>query len=214
MIELESSELGTALPPRMREALAREWDRLARPGPMFTGAQRVAIAAAARAVRAGGGEAHRTQDLTDAAVEAARVLSAAPGEASADLVAGLEARGLDRLTYLEVVGVVARTSAVDACLFGLEVRQAPLPEPVEGPATGETDPRAGIGNAWVPTVGNVSAGGALSALPAENAASDDLHDAFYIPRAHMKEADYSAELSRAQMELIASRVSYLNGCHY
>ena len=56
---------------------------------------------------------------------------------------------------------------------------------------------------------------ALSVVPEEAAALFHLVDAQYLPAAVMADPDakYRA-LSRAQMELIAGRVSSINGCFY
>ncbi len=56
--------------------------------------------------------------------------------------------------------------------------------------------------------------GVLDALPAEGEALRDLHEPMYMEMEQMGDNKYTDELSRAQIEYIAARASYLNECFY
>ena len=68
--------------------------------------------------------------------------------------------------------------------------------------------------AWVPIVGPAGALTVLSALPSEQAARNDVHGPLYLRPEEMQDFAYQGVLSRAQMELLAARTSYLNDCRY
>ena len=102
----------------------REWDRLSSPGTWFTGAERVAIAAAAR------GEA-----ASSPAERAAQMVSTAPETITRDWFDTLLADGLSVEQYVEVLGIVARLRALDTTRFGLGHFPRPLPEPRDGDPT-------------------------------------------------------------------------------
>lgn len=65
---------------------------------------------------------------------------------------------------------------------------------------------------WVPTVGAIGPPSALSAVPAEAAAQEALHGVLYLSYADMADQRAERGLTRAQMELVAARVSWLNDC--
>ncbi len=52
----------------------------------------------------------------------------------------------------------------------------------------------------------------ISAVPAEAAAQETLHGALYLSYPDMADLHAERGLTRAQMEFVAARVSYLNDC--
>ncbi len=193
----------------------REWARLAAPGAWLTGAERVAVASAARAAM--------RPDLADPAappgppvlVEAAVRVATGAATIRADDVARWEAAGLGPLPYVETVGIVSRLSAIDVAAFGLGREPRPLPVPRDGEPTRALADDAVIDGGWVPTVGRASAPSSLSAVPAEVDAMFDVAGVLYLTLVEMGDLTrVRDDLHRTQMELTAARTSWLNDCFY
>jgi hypothetical protein len=199
------------LTPAYRAGIDREWDRLASPGTWWTGAERVALAAVARAARVGA-ELPVT-NLPATAVEAAARFSADP---HVDLawVEDLERQGLERPAYVEILGVVARLDAVDTFLFGIGAPARPLPDPRPGDPSGAPVLAARIDDGFVPTVGQAFAHNALSAVAAEQEAQYDLHGVLYMTMEEMGDLALVRDLDRVQIEFVAARTSLLNDCFF
>ncbi len=67
--------------------------------------------------------------------------------------------------------------------------------------------------AWVPMApGSIAY--ALSLVPHEMAAQEELHGPLYLTYEGMADLEYVNGLTRAQMELVAARVSVINECFY
>ncbi len=66
----------------------------------------------------------------------------------------------------------------------------------------------------MPTVGAIGPVTALDAVPPEATAQAALHGALYLSYAEMADLAVVRGLTRAQLELVAARVSYLNDCFY
>lgn len=133
--------------------------------------------------------------------------------------------------YVEIIDVVVTVVSIDSFCRGIGVPLHPLPEPEAGepscyrpataqlkeawvpmiPVEGATDAETGL---WNPTgrVGNVIR--ALSVVPDAVRQLMDLSNAHYVPRDRLMDFTWERSLSRAQMELIAGRVSALRGCFY
>lgn len=192
------------------ELFCREWDRLASPGAVWSGPERVALAATARAARYGTAPARA--DLPEAAIDAATTISARPAEPRqgwVDEVAG----EIGMAGYAEVVGVVARLSSVDTFHTALGLEIEPLPDPMPGDPTGQIDESVRPGPAWIPMAGGSSIANALAIVPIENDAQRDIH-AMYLTYEEMGDIAIVRGLSRAQMELVAGRTSAINECFY
>ncbi len=194
------------------DGLNREWDRLASPGTWWTGAERVAIAAVGRAAREREPRPH--VDLPEAALEAAERLSADP-HVDESWVASLADAGLRAEAYVEVLGVVARLSAVDSFMFGIGMdHPQALPAPRPGEPSRETVAEAQLHGGLVPTVGRAFAPNALSGVAAEDAALHDLHCVLYMSLEEMGDLELVQGLDRAQIEFVAARTSLLNDCFF
>lgn len=193
-------------------AVERAWKNLIEVGPTLTAAERYLTIHSARRAWSGSSQpAIGAEPLEMAAHWVARD----PGGLSEQLVVEWEDAGLDRIRYLEVVGVVARLANVDFYVRGLGIPVFDLPTtPPSGEPTGDVAPTARITNGWVPATGPLFAPAALNALPSEAASFLDLHEAMYVPFAEFANGGYTDELTRVQIEYIAARTSYLNECFY
>jgi len=205
------TDLGLAVDEEMLADVGRHVSLLGRAGTWFTGEERVAIAAVARAARAG--ETISTV-LPDATARAASAVSADPGGITAELIDDFEANGLSRISYVELIGTVSRLAAVDAFTYALGKPDVALPEPEAGRPSLSRAPGLLRNGSWVPTGGKAGAASALSAVAAQDAAQANLHSILYLSYRSMGDFAYAEALTRTQMELIAARVSYLNECFY
>ena len=144
------------------------------------------------------------------------------------------ADGLTDGEYVELVGTVVSVLSIDAFCRAIGAPLHPLPEPEPGPATGYRPATAAEdGESWVPMVpfdnsgtpeadlwpakrtGNVIR--ALSLAPDEVRTLNDLGGAHYIDHGLVRDPSATradGALTRAQIELVAGRVSILNDCFY
>lgn len=150
------------------------WERLARPGAWWTGAERVAIAAEVR--RAPGcrlcterktalspgmvaGEHDSDGRLPAPAVDAVHRIVTDASRLSKSWLEKLHADGLGDGHYVELVGVVVAVVSIDAFHHNLGLAPEPLPDPEPGAASGYRPPNAMPGAAWVPWIpGNRASG--------------------------------------------------------
>jgi hypothetical protein len=225
----------------------RAWRRLAEPGTWLSGAERVAIMAETRAASACGlcrrrmealspytvdGAHDRLGGLADGLVEAVHRVRTDPARLTRIWFKGVIAGGVTVEQYVEAIGVMAQTVAIDTFAHGLGAAPWPLPEPVAGEPAGVRPDGLSEGEAWVPLIAPRDATGAeadlfpkdrpvanirraLSLVPAEVRGFFDLVEAQYLPGPAMRDfaTEYRA-ISHAQIELVAGRVSSLNGCVY
>lgn len=194
-----------------REAIARAWTDLTGPGALLTAAERQQAIRDARAAWAG---ASGPNPVSGVAGEAAHWLAVDAEGLRADMVTDFADRGLDRLRYLEIVGVVARLSNVDFYVRSLGAAELELPGPSPDPPSGRLHPEAAITNMWVPTVGDTYAPHVVDALPDEGHAVRDLHEPMYVPMSSVGDPTHADVLSKSQIEYLAARTSYLNECFY
>jgi hypothetical protein len=158
----------------LSEAHRWYWDRLARPGAWWTGAERVAIASELRrapqcrlcierkaALSPGMVEgAHDGDDLLPSpAVDAIHRIVTDASRLSKTWLEKLYASGVSDGHYVELVGVVVAVVSIDAFHHNLGLAIEPLPEPVTGEATGYRPASTVQGPAWVPWIpGNRASG--------------------------------------------------------
>jgi len=132
--------------------------------------------------------------------------------------------------YVEAVGVVVRTVSVDVFCRALGLPLHDYPE--AGEPDRERPTTARVDEAWVPMIPNGPEGGeeakatfggqnanvirALSLVPAEVHGIVDVGDHQYIRGARVLDAKYEPDrgISRAQIELIAGRISAISECFY
>ena len=214
------------------EAHTRAWQRLAAPGTWWTGAERVAIAAEARAAAGCGlcrerkaslspgaavGRHASVSALSDAAVEAIHRISTDPGRLSKGWFDALASQGLGDAAYVELVGVVSTLVSVDAFCRAIGVPPHPLPVPQPGEPTRVRPADVGDQRAWVAMrsgrLPNVLR--ALSLVPAEVENLRELGAVHYVGIDQLFSLGAAGRaLDRGQMELLAGRVSALRECFY
>ncbi len=131
-----------------------------------------------------------------------------------DTVATILSAGMTAETYVEILSLTSRLVAVDTAHFALGLEPAPVPEATDDPPTGRIAPGAAIDGGWIPTIGTAYPPTALSLLPDEEKAWDELHGALYLTMPQMGDSDISRGLHRTQMELVAARTSLLNECFF
>jgi hypothetical protein len=223
------------------EAQQRAWARMATPGTWWTAAERVAIAHETRNARTCRLCAERKQALSpfgvtgahdsdtalpQALVDAVHRVTTDPGRLSRKWFDDVLAAGIDDAHYVEALGIVVRTVAVDnfCTAIGAPLHSLPQPEPGE-PTRIRPDNVADegffvpvqpqgsdlYGNVMVPNVAR-----ALSLVPDEVRAMFDLMPPHYVPMEHVPDFTYDPgrAIDRAQMELVAARVSAVNECFY
>ena len=151
----------------LEAAHQRAWDRIARPGTWLDGARRVAIAAETRQALHCVLYQHRKEALSpftidgthdslpglpDLIVEAVHRIVTDPGRLTEAWYRSLLDRGLTDTEYVETVGVVVTTVAVDTMAKGLGVPTPPLPKPLAGSPSQVRPAGAKLGPAWVPWI--------------------------------------------------------------
>ena len=140
----------------------------------------------------------------------------------------------DELTdgeFVEIVGTVVAVISIDSFCKGLGLAPHPLPQARAGEPTRYRPPSAEPDGAWVALVPLENAGTpeadlwvagktgyvirAMSLVPDEVRTLNDLSTVHYLPSGRVRDASFAkGALTRPQMELVAGRVSALNGCHY
>ncbi len=225
----------------------RAWQRLARAGNWWTGAERVAIAAEVRnawrcplcqARKAAlspytiAGTHDRVSTLSESAVDVIHRVVTDPGRLTrAWFEKTLAAGEISDGQYVEIIDVVVTVVSIDSFCRGIGVPLHPLPEPEPGEPSHYRPATAQPEAAWVPMIPVQGATGAeadlwnprgwvgnviraLSLVPDAVRQLMDLNTAHYVPRDRLMDFTWGRSLSRAQMELIAGRVSALRGCFY
>lgn len=214
----------------IQEALRKEWSFLAAPGTWWSGAERVAIAAEARQAML---ESLSEQRLRDQAVagertasrpksilgehvtDVVRAVAADSPLITAEWVASLADDGASLPAYAEIIGIVARLSAVDLFHRALGMPLEPLPEPQPGDPSRTPPPTdLVVGKSFVPMSRMVSIPQTVSLVPPETVAWQALSDALYMTFDEMADPDFRRALHRAQIELVAGRTSQVNECFY
>ena len=235
------------VPQAIAEAHRRAWDRLARPGSWWRGAERVALAAevrnaadcplcaerkAALSPYAREGQHASAGLLPEAAVDVVHRVTTDPGRLTRAWFEETAATGLLDAAYVEIIGVVVTVISIDAFHHGLGLPPEPLPEPQPGEPGGRRPARAAADGAWVPMLprfargvgeseADLYSGGplanvirAMSLVPDEVRGLTQLSAAHYFPVTDVADVRRGKTLSRAQIELVAGRVSAINECFY
>ena len=163
----------------LRDAHRRLWEHVRSPGTWWTGTQRVAIAAEARAAvncslcgerqqalsaDAVRGEHDSAASLPETTVEAIHRIRTDPARLSRRWFDGVIAGGLAETAYVELVGVVTLVTGLDYFARSLGLRPFPLPEPLPGEPSRHRPESAKPGTAWVPMIAPEDAVGAEADL--------------------------------------------------
>lgn len=197
--------------PDIAAAFDREWRSLQRPGSHYTSSAKIAIAARVRArhtAESSNGE------LPAPAIEAVDRIAGSPASIRREWVSRLVTAGLPMPGYVETVSLVSRIAAVDAFHDVMGISRPALPEPGPGAPTGDVDPSAKPSKGFVPMIRGTSIWWSLTLVPEGYSRMEDLHNALYLTPEQMHAPGSPRELSRPQIELIASRTSTVNECFY
>ena len=208
----------------IRSSQAAFWERLARPGAAWTGAERVAFAAEARAAWRLRSEPPWLRRLPEpdpvvapvAATRAVRSIALDVHRIDRAFAAELVA-ALGEAAYVELVAVAVQTIAIDAFALALGVDPAPFPEPRAGEPSGARPGGLGEIGAHVACrldYAGPNVGRALSGAPDDNATFLGLVASMYAVRDFAEMVWKDRPLSRPQVELVAARVSAVNECFY
>jgi hypothetical protein len=234
--------------PELDHALARAWRALGACGVWWTGEQRLTISREARAARdcplcrarksapipqAVAGTHAVATALPDAAVEAVHRIVSDPGRLSSAWYERTVGMGLTNEAYVELLGVVAMTTAIDTFDRALGSPLRALPSAGAGQPNHRRPAGAKPGLGWMPMLapedvtaddpplyacagrigGNVHR--ALSLVPEAMMQFWDLFEAMYLPQDAMRDfgREYRA-ISHAQIEMLAARVAVRNQCVY
>jgi hypothetical protein len=132
------------------------------------------------------------------------------------------ANELGELPYVELCGIVSTVAAVAHFCRNIGIPVPPLPAPAAGRPSGiqpERLERAKYN--WVPVAAPADEAAAVvqayTAVPGEQHNTWRMADAQYMPNAEMVDPGWSRRpggLSRAQMELVAARLTRLRDCFY
>jgi hypothetical protein len=143
---------------------------------------------------------------------------------------GILAGGMADTEYVEIVGVICSTVSVDTFAHAMGLPNPDLPPPESGVPSRRRPSEVKPGRAWVPWIAPEDASGpeadlydlgtsnirrALSSVPDEQRCFFNLVNTQYLSGTEITDfdTDYRA-ITRAQIELIAGRVSALNQCVY
>ncbi len=166
-------------------------------------------------------------------VEMIHRITTDPGRLSKKWYGELLEQGLTDAHYVEALGVLVRTVSIDSFCRGIGRAVHPLPSPVRGEPVRRRPPAARMDRAWVPMIPNGEEAGpdgdlyggrfASNVLRALSLVPDEVRLSIFVllPPQYMDPFkvrdpayDPGRALSRAQMELLAARVSALNQCFY
>ena len=155
------------------------WKQMGEPGTWLTAAERVAVAAEARAAAKCSGCAERKAALSPYAVEVeheeAADLPAAwvevvhrvrtdAGRLSRRFYDEARASGITEEQYVELLGVLVRVTSIDTFCEALGLPQHALPEPQPGEPSRRRPSGAKQNGAWVPTLAPGDASGSEADL--------------------------------------------------
>ncbi len=165
MAEFDYAAAGIEVREDIAEANRRSWDRLAAAGTWWSGAERIAIASAARSAEACGlclarrealspesapGDHDASEALPAVAIDAAHRIATDAGRLSRGWYERTRGAGLPDGHYVELVGVVANQVALDTFHRILGLPPATLPAPDAGEPSRYRPVRACDQGAYVP----------------------------------------------------------------
>jgi hypothetical protein len=195
-----------AVRPDLAEAFAATWAHLASPGATLTGAERLAVAAAARG-EADGGAHPALLALADRLGRAPGTVHEPEVRAAADVVG-------DPPT-VEAVAVVSMLACVDGTHDALGIERPALPDPEPGAPSGDVADGLKRRRTHLPMPpGSILV--ALDLVGGEHDPREALSVATYMPGPEMVHPVWGRDpgLDRPQMEVVASRTSWHNDCFY
>ena len=195
------------LPKRTVDGINRTRAHLGSPGTWWTGAERVAMVAAARSALAGG------PPVDEPWGPIVHRVAAEPHTIDQTVVDDT-AETIGVAPYVELVGVISKAVAIDTMIRGLGIDELPLPEVQAGEPSRAEVPEAKKRSAFVPMNGPAFPPAALSLVEAESAMLADLADTLYLSYEEMGDQTIVKGLPRHRLELVAARTSLINDCFY
>lgn len=174
---------------------------------------------------------HGATSLDPALVDVVHRITTDAGRLRRRYVESAFADGITEPQYVEAVGVIALVTALDTFDRALGLGERPLPAPLAGEPSRWRPAGEERGFAWVPTCPPEALAGqaidpypvhgaknihrALSLVPQEVFHFFDLDVELYLWDQQIRDFDHEYRaLTHPQMELVAGRVSALNGCYY
>jgi hypothetical protein len=229
-------------------ALVTAWRGMGATGVWWTGAERIEIVRETRTARtcplcakrkealtphAVAGEHASSTTLPPPAIEAVHRIVSDPGRLSEAWYRRTTSSGLSDEAYVELLSVVAITTAVDTFDRARGAVPRPSPGAVMGQPTRRRPKGAKPGLGWMPMLAPADVGPddpplyasagrsggnvhlALSLVPEAMMQFWDLFEQMYLPQAAMRDfaQEYRA-ISHAQIEMLAARVAVRNQCLY
>jgi hypothetical protein len=224
----------------------RVLERLGGAGTWWTGSERLAIAAEARAAAdcalcrerksaispyAVEGSHESAGELAPIVVDAIHRIRTDPGRLSRRWLDEVLAGGVSDAELVELIGVVVSAVGLDTFSRALGQPAEPLPAPRGGEPSRRRPASAKPGQAWVAMIAPEDAAGeeadlygagvfvpnirrALSLVPDSARMLAEFVGTHYMPVDEMIDIARGRAIDRRQMELVAARVSALNGCFY
>jgi hypothetical protein len=215
------------------EAHRLAWEHVSAPGSWWSGAERVELAGTVLLALADTDPLPPWVGVTSTgrldsdliaprqAHDVAYRLARHAGSMTSDVYRAV-ATELGELLYVELCAIVSTVAAVAHFCRNIGVAVPPLPAPIEGRPTGirpERLVRAQFN--WVPVAEPADQVAAVvqayTAVPGEQLNTWRMADAQYMPQPEMVNPEWSRRpggLSRAQMELVAARLTRLRDCFY
>jgi hypothetical protein len=178
------------------------------------------------------GEHNNLTDLSGTIVEIIHRITTDSSRLTESWLGGILAQGVSDAEYIEILGIVTTTISLDTFAYCIGCDPLTFPSPVDGEPSRLRPASATSDMAWIATVdiskatseeraiyaeGKNNVRRALSLVTAEASGFFDLVDHMYLNGSQI--ADFKNEvsdraISRAQIELLSSRVSALNQCYY
>ncbi|MBT4518693.1 MAG: hypothetical protein HOC23_01705 [Halieaceae bacterium] len=219
----------------LKLAHTQSWEMISSAGAFWTGKERVAIVAEARAAmecplceerkkalspNQVHGEHWGPGTLPDALIDHIHRIRTDPGRMTKSVFEGVMASGISKEAYIEATSVINASVIIDTMHRGVGLEPPPLPEPRPGEPSGEINADAVEDGAWIPILDapkEISDTGlpaipnivrSLGLVPAAGALF------FSTFRPHYALTDIPLSITQGQAEFVASRVSALNQCFY
>ena len=221
-----------ALPVDSAAAAAHDaaLEAIAAPGAWWSGADRLAIVRAARSAPtcslcarraselspgAVQGEHDNDGELPPIAVEAVHAIRNDSGRLTRRWFDDVVDMGMLPEAYVELVAVTASSVIVDTYAQGVGLDMPGLPRPADGAPTLERSDDVVDAGAWLPVAREGSANilRSLGLVPSARELFLRTFGPSYYMDPHMNPGSHFA-LDRAQVELVAARVSAVNECFY
>lgn len=218
--------------PDLIAAQVDAWRHITTPGASWSGSERAAIAQVALAAlddtdpllpwvtpSAAGRAMPSGDELPEVVVDAVYRIALHAATLTDEWYRTVLAQGVDPVAYVEMVGIVVAVAAVDGFYRAAGLPRPPMPTALAGAPSGDRPPVEQATLNWVlvatPADRTAAVVQGLSAAPAEWDNVARLHAAQYIPVDEMGELGWSrGTLTRAEMELVAARLSAARECFF